>query len=180
MEKDLTSFRLKSCDVRPNSSRSSRNQDLNMAEDQQRLSTTMSSQGLWSSSESSVFIKRPTIQLKCTPKFPTKKNYILTEQYQNSWISGLLYKEAALFSKPSSRTCGLKGTSHSGALRHERDLRGHSYSPGPRPLAASGPLYPHAYPSGLPNSPPAAPTPHHPAPSTRHYWLKSSSSYVPG
>ena len=67
-----------------------------------------------------------------------------------------------------------------GTFRQERDLRGHSYSPGPRPLAASGPLCPHAYPSGLPTFPPAPPTPHHPAPSTGHYWLKSPSSYVPG
>ena len=57
------------------------------------------------------------IQLKCTPKLPTKRNYILTEEYQNAWNLGLLCKEEASFSKPPSRNGGLKGTSHSGDVQ---------------------------------------------------------------
>lgn len=48
--------------------------------------------------------------------FSQKKNYILTEQCQNSWNSGPFCKEAALFSKPQIRTWGLKDTSHSGDM----------------------------------------------------------------
>ena len=46
-----------------------------------------------------------------------------------------------------------------GTFRQEWDLCGHTYSPGPRPPAASGPLCPHAYPSGLPTSSSHTPSP---------------------
>lgn len=89
MGKDLTLFRLKSCDLRPNS-RSSRNQG-----PEHGWGPTVTfpniSQGLWSSSESSVFIKRHIIQLKCTPKFPTKRitSWQNSIKIHGSWVCSI-------------------------------------------------------------------------------------------
>ena len=151
-----------------------------MAEDQQRLSTTMSSQGLWSSSESSVFMKGPQHNSNVHLSFLQKRitSWQNSIKIHGSWVCSIRRQPYSPNSQAGLAVWKVQVTL--GTFRHERDLHGHSYSPGPRPLAAGGPLYPHAYPSGLPNSPPAPPTPHHPAPSTGHYWLKSSSSYVPG
>lgn len=145
MQNYITLFGLKSRPLQPNSSTGSRSWDRIGLSPRPMVVTP---HRLQSSTESNIFVKTHTIQLKCTPTSLTKKELTPDRIVSNTQNLGSFSEEAGLFSEPQIKVCGLQGSSHS------RDLRAG--------VAPVGPGVKHLADISVPMLTPDAPAVNHP------------------